>query len=144
MKLTPHAQKLADDWLDQDGDLRELVEIIGISRGGVGAEIQGHCYRPVKDEDFTPHPIEDLIDSEDRFRKLESREVLPTKKELEAWREAQRESQDSTQFFVWEVPFTRGGLFISTIHGKNGFVDRIDGPFHSADASMPFGEIVLD
>ncbi|MDF1813908.1 MAG: hypothetical protein P1V20_17025 [Verrucomicrobiales bacterium] len=144
MKLTPHAQKLADDWLDEDGDLRELAEILGIARGGIGFESKGHCYRPVRDESFTPHSIEDFIDDKARFAALESGTAVPTEQELEAWRQAQREAQDSTLFFVWLVPFSRGGLYISTIHGKNGFVDRIDGPFHSADAAMPYGEIEFD
>lgn len=144
MKLTPHAQKLADDWLDQDGDLRELAEILGIARGGIGAEIQGHCYRPVNDEDFTPEAIESFIDDEYRMRQLKSREALPTDEEMEVWRQAQRDAQPATRFYIWKVPFTRGERFISTIHGKNGYVDRMEGPFHSEDASMPYGEIVLD
>lgn len=143
MKLTPHAQKLADDWLDQDGDLQELVEILGISRGGIGATVKGRCYRQIKDDDFTPYSIESFIDDAVRMRQLEAREILPNEEEMEVWRQAQRDAQDSTQFFVWEVPFSREGLYISTIHGKNGYVDRVEGPFHSADASMPYGEIVF-
>lgn len=144
MKLTPHAQKLADDWLDQDGDLRELTEILGIARGGIGAETSGHCYRPVNDEDFTPESIESFIDDDYRMSQLASGAAQPTDEEMEVWRQAQRDAQDATHFFIWEVPFTRGGLYISTVHGKNGYVDRAEGPFHSPDAAMPFGEIVFD
>lgn len=144
MKLTPHAQKLADDWLDQDGDLRDLAEILGISRGGLGAEIQGHCYREVRDEHFSPHAIESFIADEERLNQLIAGTVSPTDEEMEVWRQAQRDAQDNTRFFVWKVPFSRESLYICTVHGKNGYVDRIDGPFHSADASLPYGEIVLD
>lgn len=145
MKLTPYALKLADEWLnEEDGDLRELVEIIGVSRGGIDAELQGHCYREVRDDQFSAQMIESVIDDDRRFQLLVSGEVQPTEEELEAWREAHREAQPHTEFYVWKVPFSRESLYISTVHGKNGFVEKIDGPFHSADAALPYGEIVYD
>lgn len=144
MKLTPHAQKLADDWLEQDGDLAELAEILGVSRGGIGAELRGNCYRPVKDEDFSPMAIESFIDDEVRMRQLMANEIPPSEEEMEVWRQAQRDAQDATDFFIWKVPFSRESLFVCTVHRKNGYVDRIDGPFHSTDAALPYGEIVYD
>jgi hypothetical protein len=144
MKLTPHAQKLADDWLDQDGDLRELVEIIGLSRGGIGAELKGRCYRPVHDTDFSPFAIESFINDDLRLRRLVAGQVKPTAEEMAVWRQAQWDAQETTAFFIWKVPFTRGARYILTMHGKNGYVEKVEGPFHSADAALPFGEIVYN
>ena len=144
MNLTPYSQKLADDWLDQNGDLYELTEILGIARGGIGASSSGYRYRPIKDEDFSPFAIESFIDDDVRMRKLVSGESSPTEEEMEVWRQAQRDAQDSTRFFVWKVPFTREELFLLTVHRKTGYVDKVDGPFHSEEASLPFGEIVYD
>lgn len=142
MKLNSHALKLADDWLDQDGDLRDLVQIIGVSRGGIGAELKGRCYRPVNDADFSPFAIESFIHDEVRLRRLVARQVKPTAEEMEVWRQAQRDAQDATAFFIWKIPFSRGPRYISTVHGKNGYVEKVEGPFHSAEAALPFGEIV--
>lgn len=143
MKLTPHSQKLADEWLSEGGELSELAEIMGVSRGGIGAEISGHCYRPIKDEDFSPFAIETYIDDDRRMRELVAGSP-PTQDEMEVWRQAQRDMQEATRFFVWRVPFSREDLFVITIHRKDGYIDTIDGPFYSEDAALPFGEIVYD
>lgn len=143
MKLTPHAQKLADEWLNEGGDLRDLAEILGISRGGIGAVVSGHCYRPIKDIDFSAFAIESYIDDDYRMRQLVAGSE-PTEEEMEVWRQAQRDAQDSTRFFIWKVPFSRESLYLITIHSKNGYIDKVDGPFHSEEASLPFGEIVYD
>lgn len=143
MKLSPHAQKLADDWLARDGgDLRELADILGIARGGIGWESCGHCYQEVRDEDFSPHVIESFIDNDARIRQLAAGQAQPTAEELAVWRQARRDAQEATRFYIWKVPFSRGARFICTVHQKNGYVVRADGPFHSIAAALPCGEIV--
>ena len=144
MKLTPHAQKQADEWLDKGGSPEELTEILGIARGGIGAGVSGHCYRAVNDKNFSVDAIEEMIEDEARVELLRVKRLEPTEEELEWWRQACREAQEATRFFIWKIPFTRESLFLCTVHRKNGYVDRIDGPYHSADAAMPYGEIVLD
>ncbi len=145
MKLTPHAQKLADEWLAEGyNDLDELAEILGIARGGIGAEAQGHCYRRINDDEFAPADLEDLIDDDDRLAQLIDGTATVTEEEMEIWRQAQREAQDATRFFIWKVPFTREELYMITIHRKNGYLDRADGLFHSAEATEPYGDVVYD
>ncbi|MEO0414676.1 MAG: hypothetical protein AAF226_06970 [Verrucomicrobiota bacterium] len=144
MKLTPHAQELADAWLARGYDsLDDLAEILGIQRGGIGAEVEGHCYRRVDNAEFKPDEIEEFIDDDERLEALKLGKTAPSSEEIEAWRRVRKDAQPATHFYIWRVPFTQGYKFIVTIHRKNGYIDQIDGPFHSTDAAMPYGDIEL-
>lgn len=142
MKLSPFAQKQADDWLDNGGILPDLAEILGINRGKQGAYSSGHCYQAINDNDFSAHAIEEMVDDE-RYRQLKSGDA-PTEGEIGLWRQAARDAQEATRFFVWDVHFSRERLFVLSVHRKSGFIDRMDGPFHSVEAALPYGDIVYD